>query len=119
MTDLARIMIACRKILYCPDGKPLEPRGDIRDAGIAKQWLRRDSADRILTAIEGFGILRDKGSFTHWIQPREKASLRALNLPINGGPRFFEMCVAAGLKPVKREGMASLGRILKEAAARG
>lgn len=117
VTDLARIMTAVRTTLYCPDGQPPAKSDPARDASIAKQWLKHDSADRIVTAIEGFGKLRDKGTFAQWIMPRQKATLRALNLPINGGPRFFELCVSAGLQPVKREGMASLGRILREAAA--
>lgn len=121
MTDLARIMQTIRKVLYCPDGQPPQPADAARDASIAKQWLQRDSVERILTAIEGFGKMRDTGQLAHWIAPKDKATLRALNLPINGGIRFFERCIAEGLKagPSKRGAtMNSLGTILNEAARR-
>lgn len=95
------------------------PADNARDASIAKQWLQRESVDRIVTAIEGFGKLRDKGELAGWVRPGEKATLRAINLPINGGIRFYERCIAEGLKQLKREGIASLGRILREAANHG
>lgn len=118
MTDLARIMTAIRTVLYAPDGKPPQPNDPARDCSIAKQWMKHgETPDRIVTAIHGFGNMRQSGRLASWCAPTDKATLRALNLPINGGIRFYEMCVSAGLKPVTRKsGLMDLGEILRRAA---
>jgi hypothetical protein len=120
VTDLARIMQTIRAVLYAPDGQPPQPNDPARDCSIAKQWLKGgQSVERIVTAIEGFGSLRRRGALS-WCSPNDKATLRALNLPINGGSSFFEACIAAGLKPTTRKsGMMDLGQIMRRAAANG
>lgn len=107
-----------RKHLYVPDGKPREPNGDRRDAGILKRWLTKRSAAEIATAIEGFAHLRDTGALESWCPPGTKVSLRALALPANGGVRFFEMCITAGFRknaPKKGSDMKSFGEIMRKA----
>lgn len=107
-----------RMRLYVPDGAPKDPGGDRRDGGILKRWLTKRTAAEIATAIEGFAHLRDTGALESWCPPGTKCSLRALALPANGGVRFFEMCIAAGLRkaqPKRGEAAKSLGQILRKA----
>lgn len=118
MSELGDIMGLIRRHLYVPDGVPKEPRGDLRDAGIAKRWIAKRGAAEVATAIVGFAHLRDSGALESWCPPGTKVSLRALAVNQNGGVRFYELCVSAGFRaayPKKGEGMASLGSIMKRA----
>ena len=107
-----------RSHLWVPDGQPKEPGGDRRDGGILKRWLTKRTPEEISTAIIGFASLRDSGALQSWCPPGTKVSLRALALPANGGIRFFEVCISAGLRkasPKRGEKAQSLGQILRKA----
>ena len=107
-----------RTHLWVPDGKPLEAGGDRRDGGILKRWLTKRKPEEVSTAIIGFAHLRDTGALQSWCPPGTKVSLRALAANQNGGVRFFEVCISAGLRknaPKRGEKAQSLGAILRKA----